>query len=357
MQTSPAQPADNKSLRSLVFLVLGLATVALILTAILRGGGDPATNLRIFTTRFLGIFIEAVPFLLLGSFVSGLIEVYVRREDIVRIVPKNPILAPVVGSLLGFAFPVCECGVVPVTRRLFTKGLPMSVGVAFLLAAPVVNPIVLVSTYAAFGDIAPEIVPWRFGITIVVAVGVGIVFALSARPQEILKPISMGAVMGGSGDDSPKLKRPANAQLKSPRRNNFITQMQSALQTGSNEFFEMGRFLVIGCALAAAMQTLVPQNALTSLGEGPLLSVIVMQALAFILSVCSTVDSFLALTFYGAFPGGSVLAFLTFGPMVDIKSTLMFIGVFKPKAVATLILLPLLMTMLIAVWMNLYMAI
>jgi uncharacterized membrane protein YraQ (UPF0718 family) len=116
----------------------------------------------------------------------------------------------------------------------------------------------------------------------------------------------------------------------------------------------MGRFLVVGSLLAALMQTFVSQDTLLGLGSGPFISVIVMQALAFLLSVCSTVDSFLALAFAGTFTGGSLLAFLTFGPMIDIKSTLMFMGVFKPRTVIYLILLPLLMTLLIGIWANLF---
>jgi len=123
-----------------------------------------------------------------------------------------------------------------------------------------------------------------------------------------------------------------------------------------DEFFEMGRYLIIGSLLAAAMQTLVSQDVLLALGRGPVVSVIVMQGLAFLLSVCSTVDSFLALAFAGTFTTGSILAFLTFGPMVDIKSTLMFAGVFKRRVVLYLILLPLLLTMLIGIWMNLNVA-
>jgi uncharacterized protein len=110
-----------------------------------------ADVLSTFSTRFLGIFIEAVSFLLLGSLISGLIAVFLSDEGLSRIIPRNPILATLTGSMLGFIFPVCECGVVPVTRRLFRKGLPVSVGVTFLLAAPVMNPIVFASTYAAFG--------------------------------------------------------------------------------------------------------------------------------------------------------------------------------------------------------------
>jgi uncharacterized protein len=312
-----------------------MAVIAVALLAQLSG------QLGIFSTRFLGIFIEAVPFLLMGSMVSGMLEVFITREDIVRWIPRNPLLATVSGTFMGFAFPVCECGVVPVTRRLFTKGLPMSVGVAFLLAAPVMNPIVLVSTYIAFG-FGPILIA-RVLITAGVALTVGVLFAFAARPQEVLRPTSFAPVSGGSGLKSSQI------QLK-PRMGSRI---MTAAQIATDDFFDMGRFLIIGSLMAAGMQTLVSQETLLALGEGPLISVIVMQLLAFVLSVCSTVDSFLALAFTGTFTNGSIVAFLTFGPMVDIKSTLMFMGVFQRKVVAYLILLPLLMTMLIGLGLNL----
>jgi hypothetical protein len=220
----------------------------------------------------------------------------------------------------------------------------MSVGISFLLAAPVVNPIVLVSTYVAFWAIAPEIVILRFVITIAVAIAVGLVFALAARPVEVLRPASLAPVMGGSAEAAPTA-----AEGRS-----LVTGLIEALRIGSDEFFEMGKYLVIGTLLAAGMQTVVTQQTLISIGSGVLTSVIVMQLLAFVLSVCSTVDSFLALSFYSqGFTSGSIVSFLTFGPMVDIKSTLMFAGVFRRKAVLYLILLPLLMTMLAGLLINL----
>ena len=333
--------SSNDQLYNLVLILGGLAVVALIIGSIIQSGNDPTVTLKIFATRFLGIFIEAAPFLLLGSLVSGLLEVFVTREDIVRWIPRNPILATVAGAFMGFAFPVCECGVVPVTRRLFTKGLPMSVGVAFLLAAPVMNPIVFVSTYTAFGWGAVLIA--RFVITAVVAISVGIIFSMGARPHEVLRPVSWASVPDSN-----------TSKAVPVQKRTFINNIYQALRVGGDEFFEMGRFLVIGCLLAAAMQTLVSQDTLTALGEGPLVSVLIMQALAFILSVCSTVDSFLALAFTGTFTGGSIIGFLTFGPMIDIKSTLMFAGVFKRKAVLYLIILPFLMTLFFGVWLNLY---
>lgn len=327
--------------RSMFWLLAGVGTIILLLLSILSTNISPATLVKIFTLRFLGIFIEAAPFLLLGTLASGLIDVFVRRDDLVRWIPRNPFLAALAGAFMGFAFPVCECGVVPVTRRLFNKGLPMSVGVAFLLAAPVMNPIVMVATYIAFWQIAPGIVIGRFVITLIVTVCVGLLFALSARPQDVLRPASMLPVMGGSGAFTPP-RQPLRAGLL------------QAVHTAGDEFFEMGRYLVAGTMLAAGLQTLVAQDVLLSLGSGPVLSVVLMQVLAFVLSVCSTVDSFLALAFYGTFTTGSVLAFLTFGPMVDIKSTLMFLGVFKRKVVVYLIVLPFLMTLLIGIWTNLY---
>lgn len=320
--------------------VLGVASL-LVLILLTVGNGSGST-LNIFATRFLGIFIEAAPFLLLGTVTSGLIEAFVRPEDIARWMPRRALPATIVGTCMGFAFPVCECGVVPVVRRLYTKGFPLSVGIAFLLAAPVMNPIVVVSTYIAFG-FGPILIG-RFVITAVIATVVGLIFAIGAKPSEILRP---QALMASSGHSETSRPTPRLA---------LIPGLQQALTVGSDEFFEMGRYLIIGCLLAAAMQTFVAQDVLLSLGSGPIISVWVMQLLAFVLSVCSTVDAFLALAFAGTFTTGSILAFLTFGPMVDIKSTLMFLGVFERRVVAYLILMLLLMTMLTAIWVNLNLA-
>lgn len=347
------------SLRRLIVIAAAAAVGILLLAAVLGTGQDAGTILGIFSTRFLGIFIEAVPFLLLGTLASGLIDSFVSADDIARFVPRNPVLATLMGTFLGFTFPVCECGVVPVVRRLYTKGLPMSVGVTFLLAAPVINPVVLVSTYVAFGF--GTILIGRFVITIVVSMIVGLIFAFAGRRSEILRPLSFAPVMGGSGEALPQ-RAPVEIEdeiiplIPQVRRKGLRRGLRDALVMAGDEFFEMGRYLIIGTALAAGMQTLVSQEVLLALGRGPVVSVIAMQGLAFLLSVCSTVDAFLALAFTGTFTTGSILAFLTFGPMVDIKSTLMFAGVFRRKIVAYLILLPLLLTMLIGIWMNLNVA-
>ncbi|MCA9889720.1 MAG: permease [Anaerolineae bacterium] len=330
---SPAKSTSYSFGRIFITSAVVIAVVALVLLLALNDPRSPETLLSIFATRFLGILIEALPFLVLGTLVSGLIEAFIRQEDVLRLLPKNRYLATIGGAFMGLIFPVCECGVVPVARRLFTKGLPVSVGVAFLLAAPFMNPIVFASTYIAFG-FGPIFI-MRFVVTAVVAISVGLLFALNRQPETLLQPSSWQKEVLHTG----------------PRRG-LREGLQYTLAIASNEFFEMGRYLYVGCLLAATMQTFVPQEALLAIGNGPVLSVLVMQLLAFILSICSTVDSFFVLAFVNTFTTGSVVSFLSFGPMVDIKSTMMFTGVFRRRTVLYLVLLPFVMNLFAGVLIN-----
>ena len=319
-------------------LLMGLLLVIFLAATsyqAISSGIDYHLVVGVFATRFLGIFVEAAPFLLLGSITAGLIEAFVKAEDIWRLAPRNRLAATVMGAFLGLVFPVCECGVVPVTRRLFNKGLPVSLGVAFLLGAPFMNPIVFASTYIAFG-FGPVFIG-RIVITIVVAVTVGLVIGTFAKPSAVLKPVAQEQA------HSHDHHAPVSISAK----------LLHALRIAADEFFEMGRFLILGSALAALMQTLVPQESLLALGTGSVLSVLFMQVLAYILSVCSTVDSFLALAFVNTFTTGAIVSFLSFGPMVDIKSTLMFSGVFRTRIVLYLILLPFMLNLLAGVLLNL----
>ena len=301
-------------------------------------------QLTTFTTIFLGIFIEAAPFLLLGTLASGLVEMFVDQSDVARLFPRGVFLAALTGSLLGFIFPVCECGVVPLVRRLFNKGLPIPAGIAFLLAAPIANPVVLVSTYAAYGF--GKVLAARFVLGVVVAVSVGAVFSLIPDPVDLTRAPFRVVAAHGEGDGS--LHQKVNEPL--------LVRLRAVSRIATDEFFEMSRYLILGSMLAAILQTAVPQTVLLALGSGPVLSVFVMLVLAYVLCVCSTVDAFLSLAFVNTFTTGAILGFLVFGPMVDIKSTLMFSRVFKGRVVIYLVILPFLLTALFAVFINLNLA-
>ncbi|MDQ3941160.1 MAG: permease, partial [Actinomycetota bacterium] len=129
--------------------LLALATIALAVTARLSGFADgPAT--QTFTVIFTAVVVEALPFVLLGATVSAAIEVFVS-EDAFQRVGRLPLpLQLPLAALGGFAFPVCECGSVPVARRLIRRGVHPAAGLAFMLASPIFNPIVLASTWVAY---------------------------------------------------------------------------------------------------------------------------------------------------------------------------------------------------------------
>lgn len=335
LQTSPRR--ERRLLRTLLPAALVVSAVAAFLViGTQQHDQDIITLTEIFTTRFLGVFIEAVPFLLLGSLTSGLIDAFVRPDDLLRVLPRNKYLATVLGTFMGLLFPVCECGVVPVARRLYTKGLPPSVGITFLLAAPFMNPIVFASTYIAFG--LGTVFIGRFVVTALVATTVGLIFAVTTRGSEALLPQS---TMDTHATPAPR-----------PTLRRGLAQ---AIEVAGADFFDMGRYLVLGCLLAAGLQTLVSQEALLAVGRSNLSSVLAMEVLAFLVSVCSTVDAFLALAFVNTFTTGSIIAFLSFGPMVDIKSTLMFTGVFTRRTVVYLVVLPFVLNLLAGVVINLLM--
>lgn len=261
---------------------------------------------------------------------------FVNREKLFLYLPKNRFTGVIIGALMGLVVPVCECGVVPLARRLYKKGLPPAIGIAFLLSAPVMNPIVLLSTYTAFG-FGP--VFWgRIGISLTVATITGLIFSKQSE-SEIL--IEQNAIPVCSIHVHTNGKR---LSLKE--------KLIQLVQIATEELFEMGQYLIMGSLLAALMQTLLPQNTLLSLGTGPLISILLLIGLAVLLSICSTVDAFVALSFAANFSTGSILAFLVYGPMVDIKSIFMFSRVFKKKIVAYLVMIPLFLVILITLFVN-----
>lgn len=320
--------------RNLILTIL-LGILLTVSLSLLPAGFFPWLwdRLNVFATVFLGIFIEAVPYLLLGTLASGLVEVFFDRDQMSRWISHRPVAAAVGGAFMGLVFPVCECGVVPLTRRLFNKGLPLSAGISFLLAAPVLNPIVILSTAAAFGW--GGMLLWRVSISLMIAITVGLIFSVEKDPSNILRPV---------------LTLAHDHHHEAPAT--LAEKIRQALLITADEFFEMGRYLIIGAMLAAALQTFIPQSSLLAIGSGPVFSVLVMLVLAIVLSICSTVDAFVALGFLGSFSFGSVLSFLTFGPMVDIKSIIMYLQVFRRKPVAYLVAIPFMMSLLAGVLFN-----
>lgn len=268
---------------------------------------------------FISILIEAIPFVLLGVIISGIIQMFVTEEMISKIIPKNRFTAVLFASVIGALFPACECGIVPVVRRLLLKGVPLHAGIAFMLTAPVINPIVLFSTYIAFGN-KWDMVIYRGGLALIVSILVGIILSYRFKDNQLLE-------------------NSQNEHVHAASNSTFSQKLWGTLQHAVEEFFSVGKYLILGAFIAASMQTFIKTTLLLELGQNAFSSSLIMMALAFVLSLCSEADAFIASSFSSTFSTSSLVAFLVFGPMLDIKNLLMLLGVFNKRFVIFLITL------------------
>ncbi len=326
-------------------------------------------------TLFLSLLVEAMPFLLLGVLFSGLLLLFVNEGQLVAKMPKNPLLGAITGSLIGFLFPVCECGNVPVARRLLLQGAPTPVAVGFLLAAPTINPIVIWATWTAFRD-QPEIVVLRVVFSLAIAIIIGWVFSAEAdlsavlqpaladyrqtpplKAEEFTSPLLQSGTYLLAGAEQP-IRMDATvmqAQLAATSLTKPLAyKLRLLLDNTVQELRELGAVLVIGSAIAAIVQVAIPREAILALGNSPITSILAMMFLALVVSICSTVDSFFALSFASVFTSGSLLAFLVFGPMIDLKSLGLMLSIFKPRAVFYLFALAAQLTFFFTLLVNLY---
>ncbi len=274
-----------------------------------------------FQYAFLSILLEGIPFLLGGAILSGLLEEFLPQSLMTRLLPRNPRTAVIVSGLLGVIFPVCECGIVPVVRRLMRKGLPVSCGITYMLAAPIVNPLVIVSTLAAFrGQGAWEMTILRFALGLSVAIVVGWVCSYFA-PFSILRP----GLLGPEGDHEHHHDATCG----------MLDRLQNIAMVAVRDFLDVAVYFVIGAAAASLFSTAVNQEVILPLASNPPLAIASLMGLASVLSVCSTTDAFIAATLT-TFPMAAKLAFLVFGPMFDFKLLFLYGSAFSKRFVLLL---------------------
>lgn len=276
---------------------------------------------------FVSIFLEALPFMLLGAFIGGFIEVFVSKTIITHIVPARPLPAILLAAGLGLVFPVCECAIVPVVRRLFGKGLPLGAGIAFLLGGPIVNPLVALSTAVAYGN-NQAIAGYRLASGYLIAVAVGLLInRFFSRKTALLNEPGKNI---GEMDDG------CNEPASSP---GISIQIRRAFRHGASDFIDIGRFLVFGAFVAGVLQTLVARGDLAVLFGSLPLSVLAMMTLALLLSLCSEADAFVAASFRTTLPLTAQMAFMVLGPMLDLKLVAMYFRVFKKRLILVMSLL------------------
>ena len=293
---------------------------------------------RIFASIAAAIFLEAMPFLALGALLSGAIEVLVPAERVIRRFPKGLATGLSLGIAAGFVLPTCECGVVPVVRRLIGKGVPLHVAIAYMLSAPILNPVVIVSTYVAFrGNL--YMVLGRVLVAIIVAAAVGAFVWRMGRSGETV--IGAGEKLADNNSDHTHEGHiHAASSGRSP-----IRAAREILTHAARDFIDMGKYLILGALAAALFKTFLPQAVFDLLSENIVLAIGGMMVLAFLLSVCSEADAFVAASFAGL-PSAAHLAFVTYGPMLDLKLIGMYATTFRRRILLALVIGPTVMIFL-----------
>ncbi|MDM5225800.1 permease [Cytobacillus sp. NJ13] len=307
----------NRLFRSHIIDITGIILIAILVYFISFSSGlglsfDIPPSLLNLNVIFISILIEALPFVLIGVLIAGFIQIFITEDHIKRWIPKNRTAAVVMSCVAGALFPACECGIVPIIRRLMSKGVPVYAAIGFMLTGPLINPIVIASTYMAFGNDF-EMAGLRMGlgflIAIIVAFSVSIIFK------------------------SGQLKDSIHLPHISENNRSFLDRIWSMLTHSIDEFFDMAKYLIIGALLASIVQVYMPAKTFLQNADNPVVSLLIMMGFAYVLSLCSEADAFIGASFSSIFPKSSVLGFLIFGPMIDFKNTIMMLSVFKMKFV------------------------
>ena len=266
---------------------------------------------------FVSIVLQSQPFVLLGVFASALVQRYLSAERLARWLPRGRFSVVLLASGFGFVAPVCDCGVIPLARRLGAKGLPLYAATAFILAAPVVNPVVLASTAVAFqGDWT--IVGLRMAMSLSVAVTVGLL-ASALMPEAVPLSVPGPATTRGSAGEKPS------------------RDLADIVEHAAAEYFDIALFIVLGALFTAVTQTFVPRGDLVALGGSRIGSVAALMPLATLLSICSEADAFVARAFAATFSIGALLAFMTIGQIVDLRNGLLLFRTLPGRLVALIV--------------------
>ncbi len=301
---------NNKDLRGFLFIALMLS-LCLFLISIKNTGIT-------FRTIFLSILIDALPFILIGIFISSLLQIFVSDEKIGKLFRRFKWAGFPAAIIMGIFFPVCDCAMAPICSRLTSKGVPLCFVLTFLLSAPVVNPVVITSTYYAFPN-KPEVVLMRVGLGIVIALSVGLIvkFAEVSKEYAINETVLDTPCAGGYlGDFS---------------QEGCVGKLGMLIRHAGMEFFNVASYIVVGAFITSVLQTFISVEMLSMTGISHFLELLIMLVAAVFMSVCSTSNAFIARGFSYSFPMYSVVCYMVMGPMLDLKNILMLSSGFKKR--------------------------
>ena len=308
--------------------------------------------MRDIAIYFTTIMLEAIPFLLLGALISAIIEEFVSEERISKMIPKNRVLGSLVGIFLGLFIPACDCAVIPIAMRLKKKKVPTNVIVSFMLASPIISPVVLLSTFFAFGETEkmllfglemPKLFVYRTIFGILVALVVGIILDIVCKDSVLKEEGSVVNHEHHHHHHEHEHMHTCNHHHEGcscsthEKETGPIGRVKNIINIMYGDFMGIISYMAVGAILAATMQILLPISNIGGIVQNKYISTFIMMLLAFALSLCSTSDAFIARTFMNSLSKNSILAFILLGPMIDIKNTILLNKSFNKKFVIVLV--------------------
>ncbi|MCI1635480.1 permease [Bifidobacterium sp.] len=329
-----------------IFLVGGI----IVASPLIDTSGFPMT---IILTGVVGLLLQALPFLLIGILISAAVETFVTQEFIEAHFPKSTVLGMLVALFAGFCIPVCDCATVPVFSRLHSKGVPLPAAIVFLCAAPVINPIVIWSTWFAFPD-SPLMTISRVSFGVLVALLVGISFVIVPANHQLLRDIESDSTMRITTHATAPLSAVDNCgvcvntpdvacthhalhsdnHVKESTHSNFSNHARNYLQHIHDDLYTILPYMMMGIVVASSVRAFAGSSAPSWLqGYGTPVAIIAMMALAFLSSLCSSSDAVIARSISTLFPTPAILGFLVFGPIMDLKNVLMLRSMFTRRFV------------------------
>jgi uncharacterized protein len=306
---------------------------------------EAQAKIQDFIIIFVSILYEAMPFIVLGAIISGILEELVPQRIIARLVPRNRFLAIAMGGLLGLIFPMCECGIIPIMRRLLRKGVPLSCCTCYLLAGPIINVVVMLSTFAAFRGMEQmsagtgsqlrqlggvEMATLRCVMGYIVAFCASVVVDWQFRRHGYAKLLAPYAIppsnaSADTDDDEVSTKDP------------WAVRLGRICDAALHDFIDIMVFLILGAVLASGVRQLLTHQQIEDWSvQAPGLAILIMMFLAILICLCSEADAFIAASFVALRPSAKA-AFLVLGPMLDMKLFLMYTRIFKPRLIWTII--------------------
>jgi uncharacterized membrane protein YraQ (UPF0718 family) len=306
-----------------------------------------------FVLIFSSVLWEAMPFIVLGALIAGILEEFLPQQAITRFLPKSVLPAVMIGAVLGLVFPMCECGIVVVMRRLLRKGVPLSSCIAYMLAGPIINGVVIGSTWVAFAphNLGPEVVGMRVGLGFLVACitalivqiqykkyGNSLLTSLAAPREPTPVPVAVRTVSKQVDVDSSK-----SAPILEPiddgetKKKTLMDRLGNISGTALHDFVDITIFLILGAVLAAIAKQQIGSDQIEKFSQQePLLAIPAMMVLAVLMCLCSEADAFVAASFTNMHVSAKI-AFLVLGPMLDLKLLMMFTRVFRLRLIITIV--------------------